>query len=330
MSSVFGFLRGWAGPMCAAVLWAAVPSAQAQEPGDRSAWLDPECDRACLLDFVDQYMEGLARKDTSRVAFSDDVKFSENSVMLQIGDGLWGSVSGVHEGAMTAADTETGNAAWFGIVEELGEPAYFAVRLKVEDMEITEVETVVTRNTGMPMPFGDPETVTHDPAFNEVIPPDERVTRERLIRIAYGYFSTVELNDGTIFTPFHEDCERLENGVSTTAGAGSGTVGSEGCEEQLKLGIYRINLRIRERRFPLVDEERGVVIASGFFDHANGFSRYTLNDGREMETFLKWPNSLTLLEAFKVKDGKLHRIEAVFTYVPYFTHSPWFREGDDQ
>ena len=42
-----------------------------------------------------------------------------------------------------------------------------------------------------------------------------------------------------------------------------------------------------------------------------------------MKTALKWPNSITLLEAFRVRDGKIHRIEAVFTYVPYFMHNPW-------
>ena len=42
-----------------------------------------------------------------------------------------------------------------------------------------------------------------------------------------------------------------------------------------------------------------------------------------MRTALKWPNSITLLEAFRIKDGKIQRIEAVFTYVPYFMHNPF-------
>ncbi len=96
-----------------------------------------------------------------------------------------------------------------------------------------------------------------------------------------------------------------------------------GCENQFKLGIYHINKRIRERRYPIVDVERGVVVASGFFDHANMFDRYSLTDGREMNTVLKWPNTITLLEAFKIVDGKIARIEAVFTYVPYFMPSPF-------
>jgi hypothetical protein len=42
-----------------------------------------------------------------------------------------------------------------------------------------------------------------------------------------------------------------------------------------------------------------------------------------MKTALKWPNSITLLEAFRIDAGEIQRIEAVFTYVPYFMPNPW-------
>ncbi|MEZ5744785.1 MAG: hypothetical protein R3D89_13955 [Sphingomonadaceae bacterium] len=39
-----------------------------------------------------------------------------------------------------------------------------------------------------------------------------------------------------------------------------------GREEQFRLGWYRYD-ELRARRFPLVDEERGIVLAHGFIDH---------------------------------------------------------------
>lgn len=299
--------------------------AHAQAPGQPSAVNTIECDYECLLGFLDDYVEGLRHRDPGRVALSPDVRFTENNVEMPLGNhGLWGTVSAVRPDALEIADVDTGNAAWFGIVEEHGNPAYLAFRIKVEDDAITEVESVVNRLPDMPKPFGDPDAVEHDPAFDRVLPEDERSPRERLIAVADGYFNTVELNDGTIFTPFHDNCARLENGVSTTSGDGEGSADiAQGCEAQFELGIFRINKRVRERRFPIVDEERGVVVATGFFDHANTFDEYELTDGRTMETVLKWPNSITLLEAFKIRDGKIYRIEAVFTYVPYFMHSPF-------
>jgi hypothetical protein len=310
-----------------AVLIAAAQSAAGQAPGQASAVIDLGCDRDCLIGFARGYVDALEHRDPTRVAISRGVRFTENNVEMPIGnDGLWGTVNAVWDEALEVADTETGNVAWFGIVEEHGNPAYLAARIKVIDREIIEVETIVNRLPDMPKPFGDPEAIVHDPAFAEILPPEERVSRARLVAVADGYFSTVELNDGDIFTQFHPECGRLENGILTTGGGvGPSNAGAmaEGCEPQLRLGMYRINKRIRERRYPIVDVERGVVVASGFFDHANEFDRYTLTDGREMRTVLKFPNSISLLEAFKVRDGKIYRIEAVFTYVPYFMHSPF-------
>lgn len=306
-------------------------AAMAQAPGYDSAVIMPECDYDCLLDTTTNYIDALAARDPSRARLAPDVLFSENDVLMPVGnDGLWGTISAVRDGEMMVADEETGNAAWFGIVEEHGNPAYLAMRIKVEGRLITEIETVVNRLPDMPKPFGNPDEVTHDPAFGEILPPAQRRSRARLIAVADGYFNTVELNDGDVFTQFSDDCGRLENGISTTSAPKDGNSGNsasiaQGCENQFKLGIYHINKRIRDRRYPIVDVERGVVVASGFFDHANMFDSYTLTDGREMKTVLKWPNSITLLEAFRIKNGEISRIEAVFTYVPYFMPSPFAR-----
>jgi hypothetical protein len=331
-------------PLLAAM--AVMTVAEAQAPGQPSAVIQVSCDRDCLIGFAHAYVDALAHRDPSRVAISPRVRFTENNVEMPLGnEGLWGSVSAVWDDALEVADEETGNVAWFGIVEEHGNAAYLAARIKVADRQITEVETIVNRLPDMAKPFGNPEAIVHDPAFSEVLPPEQRRSRERLIAVADGYFSTVELNDGDVFTQFHPECGRLENGMLTTGGGGgrggrrgggpgpgaSGNAAAmaEGCEPQLRLGMYRINKRIRERRYPIVDVERGVVVASGFFDHANTFDRYTLTDGREMQTVLKWPNSISLLEAFQVRDGKIYRIEAVFTYVPYFMHSPFADPNTD-
>src|SRR6202000_2435128 len=134
---------------------------------------------------------------------------------------------------------------------------------------------------------------------------------------------TVEQTDAQLFTYFDPDCQRTENGISTTSGSQGAAAISQGCESQFKLGIYRINKRVRERRYPIVDEERGVVVGTGFFDHANTFDSYKTNDGKTLKRALKWPNSISLMEAFKIRNGLIYRVEAVFTYVPYFMHSPW-------
>ena len=304
----------------------ATTSAGAQSPGNYSAVYPTDCDYACLTAQVNAYMAALAKRDAKSLPVARNIRFTENNVEMPFGTvGLWATVTGVAPTGMVAADTQTGEAAWIGTAEENGAPVYLGVRLAVRDRRLAEVETVVVRNTGLPLPFGDVKTVAHDPAFAQVLPPAERRSRERLRAVADSYFNTVELNDGMVFAPFAEDCARLENGILTTAAApGSAGAIMAGCEAQFRLGIYRINKRIRERRYPLIDVERGVVVATGFFDHANEFDTYKTTDGIERKTALKWPNSISLIEAFRIRDGRIQRIETVFSYVPYFMHSPFY------
>ena len=311
--------------VCAAALLIAVwvtSGVRAQAPGEPSA-VSPNCNRTCLIGMLHSYLDALSHKDRGLAPFARNVRYVENDVEMPLGEGVWGSVGGVSASGLEVADAITGNAAWFGTVQEHGTGAYLTVRLKVEDGRITEVESVVQRSPIHPAPFGDPAKLQHDPAFQEILPAEQRRERERLIAVANGYFSTVEQNDGQIFTAFDPDCQRTENGISTTSGAQGAAAIAQGCESQFKLGIYRINKRVRERRYPIVDEERGVVVATGFFDHANTFDSYKTTDGKVRATALKWPNSISLMEAFKIRNGMIYRVEAVFTYVPYFMHSPY-------
>ncbi|HEX5421765.1 MAG TPA: hypothetical protein VFY39_17375, partial [Gammaproteobacteria bacterium] len=258
-----------------------------QPPGYRSAVVPSACGYACLVGFTNRYMEALVHKDASRVPFAKDVKFTENSIVMPIGQGgLWASISGYSPTALTAADTRTGNAAWFGTVDEHGRPAYYAMRLKIRAGKITEVETVVQRKPGLPAPFGDPSKLVHDPAFNEIETPAEQRGRQRLRDVANGYFSTVSRNDGELLTQFDPDCQRIENGISTTKGSYGSAALAQGCEAQFKLGYFRVNKRVRQRRYPLIDEQRGVVVAAGFFDHDNSFDRYETTDGKTHTTLL--------------------------------------------
>ncbi len=300
--------------------------AWAQQPGQKSAVYELNCDRDCLLGFLGEYIDAMRDGAPSAAPVSEKIVFTENNVVIPHGKGLWTTVDDVDAIGLEVADTQTQNAAWFGSAVENGEPVIYAVRIHVEDGRIDEVESVTHRLAELPTPFGDTTNLIHDPEFNEVLPPEERRPRARMRAIADAYFDTVELNDGQVFAPFADDCGRLENAMKTASIDSEDRGDSDfidGCEAQFRMGYFAINKRIRERRYPIIDEERGVVVATGFFDHANEFDRFTLTDGSEMETWLKWPNTITLLEAFRIKDAEIQRIEAVFTYVPYFMHNPW-------
>jgi hypothetical protein len=291
-----------------------------------NAVADYDCGRECLFELIDEYLAGLKAKDPSGVPWADDVMFTENNVPLRIGDGLWGTITGMGDYDLRVADVMTGQAGFFGVVNEPQFSSLFAMRIRAQQGRIAEVETVVLRTETEPKSIIWPEPVLeHKQLFYDILPAERRRPRDRLISIADGYFDTLQLNDGTLFTEFHEDCNRVENGIRTTNNPAVAftSVGALGCEEQFRQGNYRYDDRLRARRFPLVDAERGLVLASGFIDHSGRLDEYTLTDGRVVNSPLRYPHSFYLLELFRIDDGKIRQVEAVFVTVPYGMGSPW-------
>ncbi len=306
-------------PLAAALIAFAPASAKPTTPAKPAA---AACDRDCLIRFADIYMSALVAHDPAQVPWATVVRYSENSVPMMIGEGQWSTVTAKSDAPLYVTDPSTGNVAWFGVVAEHGDPAYYGMRIKVAGGKIAEAEAVIDPK-GSPGPFGDPDKAAYDPSFGQIEPAATRRTRAQLIALANGYYSTMQLNNGKIFTRFDPDCQRRENGLSTTEGSAAYVV--PGCEAQFKLGLYKIDDRLRDRRFPIVDVARGVVVAAAFIDHAARADQFTSTDGKVHPAFVKFPNSLGLIEAFKIRNGKIYRIEAVFTMLPYYMPSPWVK-----
>jgi hypothetical protein len=285
-----------------------------------------DCNRECLITVTDTFLEGLVRHEPSVVPWADRVRFTENNVELAIGDGIWGTITGIDSYRLHVTDEQQGQAAFYGVLHEPNFSSLFSVRLKVEHGLISEVEMVVLRTIYEPKSIVWPEPkLTHKSHFYAKLPLESRRPRERMISIADGYFDTLQLNDGTLFTKFHPDCNRVENGTQTTHNSSVDftAVGALGCEEQFKQGNYRYDSALRERSFPLVDVERGLVLATGFIDHNGQLDEYSLADGRVVKSPIRFPHSFYLMELFKIVDGQILQIEAVFVTVPYGMHTPW-------
>jgi hypothetical protein len=84
---------------------------------------------------------------------------------------------------------------------------------------------------------------------------------------------------------------------------------------------------LRARGFMLVDEERQLVLTRGFLDHNGVLTDFKLTDGTPAVSGFKTPSTLCLLELFKIRDGKLYRVETVYINVPYHMPPVW-KNGD--
>jgi hypothetical protein len=284
-----------------------------------------DCDRACLNGFVDQYMAAVAAHDPSKLPLSANARYSENNVEMKVGEGLWQTSDGWGTYKVYIDDPQTGQVGFLGVADEDGHDSVFAARLKVADRKVTEIEVIVARAEAGSRPMGGgPDNLKDKPLFSEDEPADQRVSRDKLIALANGYFDTIQLNTGKIYTTFDPDCQRMENGAITANNPNGSGVAKMGCQAQLETGLLKIVTRCRDRRW-VVDEQRQMVFGAVFFDHNGTVRKNTLVDGtvHAVGPPFDRPYSFLIFELFKIKDGKIRQIEAVLDTVPYYMPSPW-------
>jgi hypothetical protein len=279
--------------------------------------------REDLYAALDRYCEALLARDSARLTWAPDALVTENNVALQPGDGLWGTITAIGAYDLRFADVWNSQVALFTTVTETRDTSGACIRLGLRGNAIAEVETIVVRQADEALVFPDPK-FERKPVMETPVPRPQRCDRDAMIALADGYFSTLQLNDGTIRTKFHPGCNRIENGVQTTNNpAFFVPVAHLSCEEQFRQGNYRYDDRLRGRRYPLVDEERGIVLAHGFIDHCGRLGDYELTDGTKVTSPIRRPHTFYLSEAFKIREGAIEQIEANFITVPYHMPSPW-------
>lgn len=94
------------------------------------------------------------------------------------------------------------------------------------------------------------------------------------------------------------------------------------CQEAFSLGMYYVVQNIHQRRYTVVDRERGVVYAHSVLDQGTVNSG-TLSDGRPHSyAGFNRPSSILVTEAFLIEDGKFRSIEMVGPSAPYHINSP--------
>jgi hypothetical protein len=310
----------------AALVSISVQAQSSAPPADYDANFNYDCDRVCLNGFADQALAAFVTHDPSRLPLARQVKYTENGQVLQLGDGLWGTATAVGDYKIYADDPQAGQVMFMGVLQENGAPVILNLRLKVELKRITEIEVVVARKEAGSI--ARPENlVAPNPFFAEDVPPDQRRSRQNMIAIANSYFSAIEKGHAS-YVPFDKDCNRIESGVQTTNNPNpnqgtSNTVLGLGCADQIKTGQFQADSLIRDRRFLLVDEERGLVLVSTFFDHDSTLRSYKLTDGRTVQQTRTGPWTWEIAELFKIQDGKIMRIEAIVNTGIYGMKSGW-------
>ena len=74
--------------------------------------------REGLYEALDRFRDALAARDATRVEWAPGVRYSENNVILEPGDGLWNTLTALGPYDLRFADASHGQVALFTSVAE--------------------------------------------------------------------------------------------------------------------------------------------------------------------------------------------------------------------
>ena len=256
--------------------------------GGARAFAADNCDRPCLKTALDQYLNAVVTHSPSSAPLFAGFRQTENAVVVKLGTGVWKTVTGLGKVQRRYLDAVSGQAAYFGIVDEGASSAIVTARIRVEDRKITEAEWYIARagDPGLngpsqpgqaPANLFNPDALIANPPPDRVVPKEARASREMLTAITNSYFDGITTHDGTIIMA-HSGCTRTENGTGMggprgggagARGATAGRGGQPGAAQpatDCASGLANMNLQlVAARRYPVVDEEASVVLAFAVF-----------------------------------------------------------------
>jgi hypothetical protein len=274
-----------------------------------------DCDRTCLRATLDQYLDAVVANNPERAPLAEGIRQTENAINVRPGSGTWQSVTSLGEVQREYFDPVSGQAAYFGTVEEGAETAIVTIRIRVQNRLITEAEWYLARadDPGLsgPRQPGGPPANLHNPDYlasypppERVVPRNERADRDTLIRIVNSYFDALTSHDRSVAL-VHEGCGRAENGSPAPAGdflpGRDGQFAEPGSGRDCLAGLEGFNLSmVAARRIPLADVEAQVVLSFAVFIRKPG-------SPTPRNTFSEW---------FVIDDAKIRTVYTAMFYPP--------------
>jgi len=289
------------------------------------AFAQGDCDRACLRTMLDQYLAAVIKHDPAAAPLVVGFRQTENAINVAPGGGVWKSVTGLGKMQRRYFDAVSGQAGYYGLIDEADGVAVATLRLRVQNRKLTEAEWYLARanDPGLngPRQPGRPPANLHNPDYlianpppDRVVPRAQRLSRDELVAVVNSYFDAITSHDGSIALT-HAGCGRAENGSPTPAGkflppiprpataapaAGAPAPAGPSSNDCVG-GLANFNLSmVVARRIPLVDEEAQVALGMAIFIRRPG-------SPTPRNVFSEW---------FNVEEGRIKTIYTAMFYPP--------------
>jgi hypothetical protein len=270
------------------------------------------CDRACLTGYIDTYFNALLANDATPVPLAANVKITHNAKAMELDASFWDSAeSAIYR--WDIVNERRGDTGTEAVIQNSdGTKTMLMVRLKVLNGAITEVETIKANEGDADRLWGPEQLTAVSPKLQLTIPEAEQDSYYRLIAAAEGYWRAFQTNG----TPdYHRaellpDSTRWENGLQTTGLIRDGNFVTTA--SGFDAGRF-IGRNLWDRRYPVVDTERGIVLS---------IVRFGLKDGMESQS-VATSNSRLVGEFFAVQAGMISEVHAVLFNLPESEPTGW-------
>jgi hypothetical protein len=270
------------------------------------------CDRACLTGLVDAYFAALIANDASKLPQAARARITENATDKKLAETFWASADATLY-RFDAVNTRRGDTGTQTVLRNAdGTKTMFMLRLKVQNGAITEIETIKANQGEADRLWGPDQLTEVSPYLKQSIREADRDSYFDLIGAAESYWRAFQTNG----TPNYRkarllpDSKRYENGLQTTGVVRDGRFNdtSRGFDEGRFIGR-----NIWDRRYPVVDEERGIVLS---------IVRFGLKGGAQSQS-VATSNDRLVAEFFAVKAGWIQEIQAVLFNLPDAKPTGW-------
>ena len=270
------------------------------------------CNRACLTGFVDTYFKALAANDPAAVPLAPGVKITNNGKAVRLADVFWASADRTIY-RWDIVNERLGDTGTEAVVQNAdGSKTMYVLWLKVQNGRIAEVEAIKANQGEADRLWGPDGLKEVSPNLRLTIREAEQDSYYGLIAAAEGYWRAFQTNGTPEYhpAPLLPDTIRFENGLQTTGMVRDGAYVS--AQEGFDRGRF-MSRNIWDRRYPVVDTERGIVLS---------IVRFGLKDGMKSQSAVT-SNDRLVGEFFAVKNGRIQEIHAVLFNLPDAEPTGW-------
>ena len=231
----------------------------------------PYARRAQLLKLANEYLTALGRKTPETIPVAPNVRATYNGQECPVGQNdVWTYTVRIPE-RQSFVDPENDTVVFFGVItnDVVNFPAnmtpdkfyyskwsLYMLRIKAEGDLITEIEELTCDTpTHSYIPINDVRI--YQPIYDMLVPEDEQLTREELVQIVDDYWSACAKELPPSAIAVHPDGFRSEQGLKATDSARF----PYSLTTEFDVSLFNWKMPRAERRYPVVDPKRGIVVA---------------------------------------------------------------------